>query len=399
MKILHVISSANPLGGGPIEGVRNLGKRMQELGHATELVTLDDPSEPWLLSQPLTVHALGPGIGTYCLSGRLVPWLASHAHHYDFVIVNGIWQYHSFATWRALTRLKQPYVVFTHGMLDPWFKHTYPLKHLKKWLYWPWAEYRVLRDAAAVLFTCEEERLLARGSFWLYKARERVVAYGTRQPPTDKTGLAKRFLNEYPKLQGQRFLLFLSRIQEKKGCDLLINAFAAVSAGAPDLHLVMAGPDQTGWVATLQAQARQLGVADRIHWPGMLQGDTKWGAFHAAEAFVLPSHQENFGIAVAEALACGLPVLISNKVNIWREIKNAGAGLVEDDTEAGTRSLLSQWMTLDTHAKQQIGEQAKALFNRRFTINAMTDSVLDVIASVKQAQTRSSLPAGERTPT
>ena len=380
MKLLHVISSANPAGGGPIEGVRNLGQKMLELGHSTELVTLDAPTDPWVLNQQHPVHALGPARGTYGHNKRLVPWLKSNAHSYDFVIVNGLWQYHSFATWRALTRLKQPYAVFTHGMLDPWFKRAYPLKHIKKWLYWPWAEYRVLRDAAAVLFTCEEERLLARESFWLYRAREQVVAYGTRPPPTDKAVLAAHFLDTHPELKGKRLLLFLSRIQEKKGCDLLISAFAAAAATTPDLHLVMAGPDQTGWMATLQAQARQLGVADRIFWPGMLQGDMKWGAFHAAEAFVLPSHQENFGIAVAEALGCGLPVLISNKVNIWREIQSAGAGLVEDDTTNGTSALLMQWLALTPSARAGMAHAASELFNARFTVSAMAQSLLHVIS-------------------
>ncbi|QHE75921.1 glycosyltransferase [Hydrogenophaga sp. PBL-H3] len=379
MKILHVISSANPAGGGPIEGVRNLGQRMLELGHTSELVTMDDPAAPWVQKHPQPVHALGPVSTNYGLNRRLLPWLRLHATHYDFVIVNGIWQYHSFATWRALTGLKRPYAVFTHGMLDPWFKRTYPLKHLKKWLYWPWAEYRVLRDASAVLFTCEDERLLARESFWLYRAREQVVTYGTRPPPNDKAALAARFFAEYPALQGKRVLLFLSRIQEKKGCDLLISAFADVARQTPDLQLVMAGPDQSGWMAALKAQAAQLGVADRIHWPGMLQGDIKWGAFHAAEAFVLPSHQENFGIAVAEALGCGLPVLISNKVNIWREIDNAGAGLVADDTVEGTRSLLTRWLALEPAARADMSRAASQLFNNRFTVSAMAASLLRVI--------------------
>ena len=101
---------------------------------------------------------------------------------FDAVIVHGLWQYSSFGVWRALAGTDTPYFVFPHGMLDPWFKRTYPAKHFKKLLYWPWAEYRVLRDAAAVLFTSEEERRLARESFALYRAREVVVNYGTAAP-------------------------------------------------------------------------------------------------------------------------------------------------------------------------------------------------------------------------
>ena len=149
---------------------------------------------------------------------------------YDAVIVNGIWQFHSFGAWRALRNSSTPYVLFTHGMLDPWFKKQYPLKHLKKWMYWPWAEYRVLRDAQAVLFTCEEERVLARESFWLYRCNEVVVSYGTAKPKGDPELERQEFFTRYPELRGKKLALFMGRIHPKKGCDLLIEAFAKVLA-------------------------------------------------------------------------------------------------------------------------------------------------------------------------
>ena len=174
MKLLHVIHSINPAGGGPIEGLRQLATTMGEMGHTTEVLTLDTPTSPWLTKLDLSIYPLGSK-NAYGYTPRLVPWLRENACKYDAVVVRGIWQYHSLGCWRALRRSSTPYVVFTHGMLDPWFKRTYPLKHFKKWMYWPWAEYRVLRDAAAVLFTSEEERWLARQSFWLYRSKERVV--------------------------------------------------------------------------------------------------------------------------------------------------------------------------------------------------------------------------------
>ena len=125
---------------------------------------------------------------------------------------------------------------------------------------------------------------------------------------------------------------------------MLIDAFAKVAADDPELHLVMAGPDQQQWSAELQQTAAKAGIAARIHWPGMITGDAKWGAFYGAEAFILPSHQENFGIAVAEAMACGTPVLLSDKVNIAEEIANDGAGFMEPDTPDGT---LQSAATLD----------------------------------------------------
>jgi glycosyltransferase involved in cell wall biosynthesis len=356
-----------------------MGARLQAMGHEVNIVTLDSPEDAWVKEHPMRVHALGPSSGSYRYNTRLTPWLLGNAHRYDAVIVNGLWQYHGFGSWRALTRLKKPYYVYTHGMLDPWFKRAYPLKHLKKWLYWPWAEYRLLRDAAGVLFTSEDERILARESFWLYRAREHVVAYGTASPPSERDRLRAVYLTAFPELRDKRILLFLSRIHEKKGCDLLLSAFAKVAATDPTLHLVVAGPDQTNLVPALRAQAEALKVADRISWPGMLQGDTKWGAFYAAEAFVLPSHQENFGIAVAEALGCGLPVLISNKINIWREIEAGGAGIVGDDTYVGTYQTLERWLALTNTERLQMGLDAKNLFEQRFTVQAMAESLLQII--------------------
>lgn len=386
MKLLHVLSSLDPAGGGPMEGVLQSSLECVRLGHRVEVATLDAPDAKFLDGYPLPVHALGPGRSGYAYASSYVPWLRAHAADYDAVIVNGLWQYHGLGTWRALKGSGVPYFVFTHGMLDPWFKKAYPLKHLKKWLYWPWADYRVLRDAEAVLFTCEEERLLARKSFWLYSAREVVVSFGTTPPPVGAERLREVFLTAHPALRGKRLLLFLSRIHEKKGCDLLIEAFSRVARERPDLQLVMAGPDQSGWRATLEAQAARLGIADRVTWPGMLRDDLKWGAFHAADAYVLPSHQENFGIAVAEALGCGLPVLISDKINIWREIETAGAGIVEPDTAEGCERALRHWLDLPETDRTLMRARAMALFSQRFTVEAMARSLIEVVGAARAKQ-------------
>jgi glycosyltransferase involved in cell wall biosynthesis len=379
MKILHLLSTIDPRAGGPTEGVRQSGISLASTGHEVEVATLDDPLAPWLDAFPLKLHALGPSSGNYGLCPRLVPWLRDHASQFDAVIVNGLWQYHSFGAWKALRGTGVPYYVFPHGMLDPWFKRTYPLKHLKKCLYWPWAEYRVLRDAERVLFTAEEERVLARQSFRLYRANEEVVAFGTQPPPTDRARLRALFFAAHPQLADKRLILFLGRIHEKKGCDLLLEAFAAVRDIDARAHLVMAGPDGGEWGAQLRALAAALGIADRVTWTGMLTGDLKWGAFHASDAFALPSHQENFGIAVAEALGCALPVLISDKVNIWREVRADRAGIVETDSVDGTACMLHRWLCMEPAAAAAMRAQALATFTQRFTVDAMSRDLVRVL--------------------
>ncbi len=194
------------------------------------------------------------------------------------------------------------------------------------------AEYRVLRDAYRVLFTSKAEKRLAEESFWLHRWNPYVVPYGASGPKGDPELQKQAFFERCPTVKDRRYLLFLGRIHRKKGCDLLIDAFAKVAADDPSLDLVMAGPDQQAWSQKLQQMAVEAGIGDRIHWPGMVTGDAKWGAFHGSEAFILPSHQENFGIAVAEALACGRPVLLADKVNIAEEIAEDKAGLMELDT-------------------------------------------------------------------
>jgi glycosyltransferase involved in cell wall biosynthesis len=242
----------------------------------------------------------------------------------------------------------------------------------------------VLRDAAAVLFTSEEERRLARESFALYRCREVVVNYGTTPPPPDLERAREEFLAAFPELREKRLLLFLGRLHEKKGCDLLIEAFAAVRNDAdadPSLHLVMAGPGaDEEYVARLKRLAASVTKDDgSITFPGLLTGNRKWGAFSAAEAFLLPSHQENFGIAVAEALGCGTPVLISDKVNIWREIEADGAGYVENDDLAGTTVLLKRWLATGPDVRAAMKDKAKECFARRFEIEHATDSLLKVL--------------------
>jgi glycosyltransferase involved in cell wall biosynthesis len=262
-------------------------------------------------------------------------------------------------------------------MLDPWFKETFPLKHFKKWLYWPWADYRVLRDAAAVIFTSEEERLLARKSFWLYRANEKVSPLGveSRAPKSPQT--RENFLEHFPQLRNKRVLLFLGRLHPKKGCDILIDAFAELKDDS--VALMLAGPDQVGWQTELQQRADTFNLGPRVVFPGMLDGEMKQGALEVADAFVLPSHQENFGMAVVEALAVGLPILISNRINIWREVDEDRAGYVESDDFSGTVRLLNRWIDAPETVRAGMRANARRCFEQRFEIDKATDSLLQVL--------------------
>lgn len=381
MKILHIIRSVNPEGGGPIEGIVQLSNIHINNGHNVEILSLDSPNDDFISECPLLVHAQGPGLGKYGYSSNFIKWLDLNCNNYDFFIINGIWQYHSFATHKVLKKHNKPYFLFTHGMLDPWFNKQYPIKHLKKILYWLWGEYPVLKDAKKVLFTCNEEKILSRQSFYPYKCNEQVVNFGTKGHVGDKEYQIKLFYDSFPVLKSNRFILFLSRIHPKKGIDLLIQAFAEVSDLHPDLYLVIAGPDQIGLLNDLIILCDKLNISDKVIWTGMLKNDIKWGAYLSAEAFILPSHQENFGIVVAEALSCSTPVLISNKVNIWREIEDDKAGFIDEDTVNGCVNLLTRWLTLSSDLKADFKINALNCFNKRFYIDNAAHNLLEILYS------------------
>jgi glycosyltransferase involved in cell wall biosynthesis len=384
LKILQMVHTLDPGVGGVAAAVLELSRGLAKRGHKIEIVVLDDPSAAWVANIDLTLHALGSGLTSYRYSRVLLPWLRQHGGDYDRVIVNGIWQYLTFAAWRRYAGSSIPYYVFPHGMLDPWFKKTFPLKHLKKWLYWPWAEYRVLRDAEAVIFTSEEERLLARKSFWLYRAREKVSPLGVEAPPI-LSNAKSEFLSRYPQLQNTRNFLFLGRLHPKKGCDILLDAFARIRSNDP-ISLIMAGPDQIGWEPDLRRQVARLNLTDRVVFTGMLQGAMKQGALASADAFILPSHQENFGISVVEALAAGLPVLISGRVNIWREIDTDRSGYIESDNVEGTIRLLQRWIDTAPTERETMRQNARNCFEQRFEIDRAVDSLLQLLNEVPGRQ-------------
>jgi glycosyltransferase involved in cell wall biosynthesis len=400
MRILEIIGSADPSHGGAIEGLlRQCGARVRR-GFETHIATLDTPGEPWMANFPVQLFALGlrsPASGRarpwqrYGYTPQLVPWLRAHVSDYDVVVVNGLWNYSSLAARRVLPKSGVPYVVFPHGMLDPWFRLNNPTRHRVKQMLWLVSEGPLLANARGVLFTTEDEMALANNAFWPYRLQGRVVGYGTADIAGEPEIQKAAFRRTVPALADKRFLLFLGRIHPKKGCDILVDAFARIAADHPDVHLVMAGPDPDGLRAIIEETVAARKVAGRIHWPGMLSGDAKWGALRDCIALALPSHQENFGVVVAEALAAGRPVLLSDKVNIWREIKAANAGVICTDDVEGTSKALSEFLSLPNDVTTGMGLAARACFLARFEITIAADTVGAVFEEVVQSRAQNRL--------
>lgn len=394
MKILNVIGSVDRRGGGTTDHVFSCSQLWARDGHECHILSLDPPNAPCVSQSPVTIFALGNQGQFYSFLQRLIPplrygftrnlkkWLRANAESYDAIILNGLWNYTSYGTWFAIRKLRVPYYVCPHGMLDPWLKEARPISHLFRTIFWNLFERKVLRDTNGIFFACEEERRLAGLGFLSDMRRGYVVAYGAQDIAGDPKLQKAAFLARFPQVLDRKLILFLSRIHQKKGLDLLIRAFARQAHMFTDFDLLIVGPDDVGLTPALKKIAAELSIADRVHWIGMLSGDEKWGAFRVAEFFVLPSHQENFGIAVAEAMALSVPVLITNKVNIWREVKSGGAGRITTDDSDGIADGLRYMCSLSKSDRQIFATNARNCFLEQFNLEKNATAFLNLMTSL-----------------
>ena len=368
IRILHVIASLAERTGGPAKAAREMARAVARRGHAVSIYTTDRDAEPreGLIAGlafddgGVSIRVFAQGAPrAFATSWPLAAALDAAIADADVVHIHSLYLFHVWAAARACRRHRKPYLLRPHGTLDPFIRRR---RRLAKRVLGALFQDRVIRDAAALHWTAAEEAELAAPA--TFGAPGVVIpngldlsAYATLPP---EGGLRRRL----PETAGRRIVLFLSRLNFKKGLDLLIPAFARVAARRGDLHLVIAGPDD-GMEQAARGWAAAQGVADRVSFPGLLSGTAKLEAFRDASCFVLPSYSENFGIAVAEAMACGLPVLISDKVNIWREIAAAEAGLVVAPdiaaVAAGLETLLG-----DPAAAAAMGTRARSFVARHY---------------------------------
>ena len=384
----------NPATGGPCQGIRNSIPVLEEMGIHREVVSLDSPDEAFIGRDDFPIHALGPKQSAWHYSPKLKPWLQQNLQKFDVIIVNGLWVYPGYAVTKVLRKMRKngdtnipKLFVMPHGMLDPYFQKAShrKIKAIRNWVYWKAVESKIIHAAEGILFTCKTEMELARETFRPYQPkRELNVGYGVAKPPPFVAAMRSALHHKLPQLIDKTYLLFLSRIHNKKGIDMLIRAYQTYHATNPDAPmLVIAGPGiETVFGKKLKRSVINEKLSDSILFTGMLTGDLKWGAMYECEAFILPSHQENFGIAVVEAMACKKAVLISNQINIWKEIETEGGGIVAEDTIKGTLSLLQQWGKLTGLQKEEKGNYSWQCYQKYFTTEVASKNLYSALNQV-----------------
>ncbi|MGF1627663.1 MAG: glycosyltransferase [Alphaproteobacteria bacterium] len=385
MKILHVISSLARELGGPSLACVGMAESVAALGHDVRICTTSWDGAGRTVDAPRGRPVQRNGV-TYFYYDMLRPHMRGLAPgmiralpkliaDVDVVHLHSLYLPHSWATGDIARRRGVPYIVRPHGTLDPFI---YRRRRLRKWIVETIFQDRVNRNAAAFHFTTQEEMELA--SPYVSGRPGFVAPIGVdldRFKALPPRGLLRE---RHPALGDRGIVLFYGRLNFKKGLEILIPAFAEAVRRGEDLALVIAGPDH-GMEAKAREWVVEHAIADRCVFTGMLEGEDALAALSGADLFVLPSFSENFGISVVEAMACGLPVLISDRVNIWREVKADGGGLVAPP-EVGAFSDLIFDVMADPDWRRAMGTAARASVAHRFTWPHIAQRLADVYGAI-----------------
>jgi glycosyltransferase involved in cell wall biosynthesis len=369
MRVLHVLSSLDDRSGGPLRAVLDLSSEALGLGLMSEVA---GPGPLRVADNPLDrdlIHVLRPSFSSYAYVAGLRTWLDRHIRDYDGVVVHGMWQYPNWCTARACKAHEVPYAVFPHGMLDLWpvYGQGRP-KATKKWLYWKLREKWIFQNSVCVFYTTRKEMRNANEVFRLNVPKELLIPYGAHvsgrsgassEPSADLLGVARR-----------PFALFLSRLHPKKNVDFLLKAWAEAKL-ASEWRLIIAGDGEASYKDQLQRLAHQLGISERVYFVGHVTSGNKRHLLENAEWFLLPSSQENFGIAPLEAIGAGCPVAISDQVYL-SEYLHPQSEVLPVTISAWTR-FLRERMTNETHRKNMLRLDNETVA-RRFEIGHITEA-------------------------
>ena len=303
--------------------------------------------------------------------------LRRHAKEFDLIHIHGVYRFPQAIAAYYARRNGIPYIVSPHGSLDPFmlYRRTRQLRRLG---YQHLVVQRLLNNASAVQYTSEEEMTLAQPL--KLKAPAIIIPNGLELSKYENFTTYGKFREKYA-LDDKRIILHLGRLNFVKGLDILVRAFSQVASAREDAYLVLAGPDNEGYAEQVKGWLAQEGVEDKAIFAGILQGVDKLAALKDADIFALPSYSENFGIVVIEAMACGLPVVISDKVNIWREVERERAGLVTRcDADEVARAIV--YLLDNPDYRQEMAEAGKALVSKDYRWDSIIHALLEAYRDV-----------------
>jgi glycosyltransferase involved in cell wall biosynthesis len=386
VKVLHVIPSVSPAMGGPTQVVLNLVKALQECGVEAEIATTNDNGET-LLDVPLNqrieyegvpvwfLPRFSPPLKEFIFSTAITQWLWQHIRDYDILDNHYLFSYASTCAGAIARFANVPYTVRTMGQLAPW---ALAQSRVKKQVYAALIERHNLNRAAAIHCTSNGEVEDVR-NFGIQTPTV-TLPLGVNQPIYWPE--AKHKLREIYRIsKDTAIVLFLSRLHYKKRPDLLIQSLSYLANQNYPFHLILAGSGEADYLTYLENLVSSLGIAAQTTFPGFVTGQDKDLLLQGSDLFVLPSFSENFGIAVAEAMAASLPAIITPGIQISPEIAAANAGLVVEGEVEALANAIAHLLT-SPQQRQQMGENGKRLVSRRYSWNAIASHLSGVYRSI-----------------
>ncbi len=393
MKLLAVIPAIGSVYGGPSQCVCELACALAKLGVHIDLVatnangstSIDVPLQTWIAEKYYRIRYFPYwGWSDYKLSGSLSYWLLQHVADYDLVQINAIFSLTNLPAYWACQYRKIPYVVVPHGMLEPW---ALSYKAWKKRIYYDLLEKPALNRSHAIQTLANAER---KGIKSLNLTAPIVtIPNGIHREDFECLPNPDVFYQRFPETRDRTLILFLGRIDPKKGLDLLAPAFARVRAQFPQTHLIIAGPDNIGFLPTVRNYFLEAGCLDAVTFTGMLTGELKYSALAAAQIYVAPSYSEGFSMSVLEGMAAGLPCIITTGCNFPEAATTRTAEVVEIDTEAIAEALL-RCLNEPQQAKK-MGDRARQFIFNNYTWNSIAAKLLEVYTSIVDRKPLSNL--------
>ena len=357
---IQVLSHLSPRYGGIASSVPHLARATEAAGsRLCPVIGFCDETEFSQLSdvQRQGIRNYSPSRARWMIDSQLRRGMLDAIKKTSGVHIHGVWETHCMIAAGMAREAKRPYIISVHGMLEQWALRN---KRLKKALYAALFEIRRMQRAACLRALSVDEvddyrRLGLTNPI-------AIIPNGIDEPPSISPDL---FLAGYPELQGKRIVLFLGRLHAKKGLDLLLQAWARTGEFRADARLVIAGPDSDNMQATLTRQASELSIGQSVTFTGMLEGDFKWSALAASSLFVLPSYSEGFSMAILEAMAMGVPVLVTRECHI-PEAASHQCGWVIPAAVAPLEQALAEFFKTGIDDALRMGERGKDLARTRF---------------------------------
>lgn len=363
MHIVHIISSIDPRSGGTVAAVKGMAIFQRAFGEQVTLASTfargDSPNiADELKRQDVQVQMIGPVRGKFGWMLGMTKTLRPLIAKADVVHIHAIWEEIQHVAARLCHQLGKPYLVSPHGMLDPW---SLSQSRIKKQVMLKWRIMHNLQHAAALAFTAPQERDLT--NVLNLRPRKIVEPLGVDLKEFADLPARGTFRARFPQLGDKPVVMFLSRVDPKKGLDLLIPAFA--KCGHPEAMLAIVGPITRGYESTLERLIQENNLADRCVLCGMQHGRERIEALHDADVFILPSYQENFAIVAVEAMAAACPVIVSDQVNIHDVILRHELGAVVDTTVDSVRQELDRWLS-DLPRATRVGQSNRLFAQKNF---------------------------------